>query len=93
MQMNESLQNTIKVMKKARSNAKYEVVFSYYVSMWYKNCAQSSESFSRAILGFFLALARESRVMRSLQSTLGSPIRTPNSDQPIQPHNTLDITE
>ncbi|KAI9482971.1 MAG: hypothetical protein EXX96DRAFT_518941 [Benjaminiella poitrasii] len=53
----------ISQIKRAKNEAKYEVVISYYCPTWYKPIASIMEGLSRNFFGFMLAYERESQIM------------------------------
>lgn len=55
----------ISKMQSSRTEAKYEIVISYYRPTWYKGFAKTMDGLSRNLYGFSLAVEREGRIIQS----------------------------
>ncbi|KAI7907703.1 uncharacterized protein BX663DRAFT_491781 [Cokeromyces recurvatus] len=75
-------------MKRAKNEAKYEIVLSYYCPTWYKPIANKMEDLSRHFFGLMLAFERESQIITQQridsQSLLVSSNRTHENSEYCQ---------
>jgi hypothetical protein len=61
----QKLDADISKMQSSRTEAKYEIVISYYRPTWYKAFAKTMDGLSRNLYGFSLAVEREGRIIQS----------------------------
>jgi hypothetical protein len=61
----QKLDADVNKMQSSRTEAKYEIVISYYRPTWYKAFAKTMDGLSRNLYGFSLAVEREGQIIQS----------------------------
>lgn len=72
-QLNDKLQATIDLMKKAQQEAKYEIVLSHYAPPWYKPIVRSLDRMAAHMFGLALTVQRANKIIleQRLDAQLG----------------------